>query len=66
MPSVRKRPVHAPVASLETLLDGAVSDLDDMVGEVRGGVRDQRHFDTLEERASGIASRIRAAFRATR
>lgn len=66
LPTARTRtPVH-PVVSLETLLDACVTDLDVMIAEVRIGVRDQRHFDTLEETASGIATRIRGAFRATR
>lgn len=66
MLSARRRPVAAPVRSLETLLDGAVSDLDNLMAEVRLGVRDQRHFDTLEEWADGIGKRIRGAFRDAR
>ena len=48
---------------LATLLDREVGRLDQLLGDVRLGVRDQRHFDELEERAQGIAQRLTAAFR---
>lgn len=52
--------------SLETLLDREQAALDGVMGEVRAGVRDHRHFDELEARVSGIAARMRAAFRKKR
>ncbi|MET0181093.1 MAG: hypothetical protein ABW194_11530 [Novosphingobium sp.] len=52
--------------SLETLLDLAVGEIDELLAEVRTGVRDQRHFEALEERAAAIAAKIRGAFRARR
>lgn len=49
--------------SIEVLLDHEVDALDQLVGEVRRGIRSQAHFDTLEEEADGIAGRLRAIFR---
>lgn len=49
--------------SLEALLDREVGELDEVMAEVRAGVRDVRHFDALEERAQSIARGITAAFR---
>lgn len=52
-----------PRPSLEQLLDEQVSELDALIGEVRGGVRGAAHFDALEERANAIGKSLRAAFR---
>lgn len=49
--------------TIDTLLDREVAALDGLMAEVRLGIRNQRHFDTLEELAAGIGARIRAAFR---
>ena len=49
--------------SLATLLDHEVSALDEVVADVRGGVRDAAHFDALEQRVTDIAMGLRAAFR---
>lgn len=52
-----------PAPSIEQLLDGAVDDLDALLGEVRGGIRGPGHFDTLEAEATRIAGAVRDAFR---
>ena len=62
MERVSPRDARKP-RSLETLLDGEVSALDDVMAEVRGGVRDAFHFDALEQRVTDIAMGLRAAFR---
>lgn len=49
--------------SLETQLDGASSQLDRLLADVRLGIRSQAHFDELEGRADAIASTIRNTFR---
>ena len=49
--------------TLATLLDAEVSALDQVMAEVRGGVRDQGHFEALEQRVTDIAMGLRAAFR---
>ena len=49
--------------SMETALDRQVTALDELVGEVRSGIRDQRHFDALEERAQAISAGVLAPFR---
>lgn len=49
--------------SIETKLDRQVCALDELVAEVRGGIRDQRHFDRLEERANAISAGVIGAFR---
>lgn len=45
------------------MLQREVDNLDGMLAELGQGITDQRHFDALEERAQGVASRIRGAFR---
>lgn len=50
--------------SLEQQLDAQVDALDNLLSEVRGGIRGPYHFDTLEERAGAIGAGLRAAFRA--
>lgn len=52
--------------SLETLLDTEVASLDNVMAEVRSGVRDAVHFDALEQRVTDIAMGLRAAFREVR
>lgn len=49
--------------SLEQLLDAQVCELDKLIGEVRGGIRNAGHFDRLEERATQISTGVRGAFR---
>lgn len=46
-----------------TRLERQADALDHLIAEMRIGVRDQRHFDALEERASDIAKAVRASFR---
>ena len=50
-------------ASALALIDREASEINRLADEMRVGVRSQRHYDDLEERAQGIARRIRAAFR---
>ncbi|WP_375290898.1 hypothetical protein [Qipengyuania sp.] len=49
--------------SLEQQLDAQVDALDGLLAEVRLGVRNQRHFDELEESAVAIGTGLRDAFR---
>lgn len=49
--------------SIATLLDAQVEALDGLMAEVRLGIRNQRHFDELEERADTIGRGLRCAFR---
>lgn len=51
---------------IERMLDDASARLDELLGEVRAGVRGAEHFDELESRAAGIASDLRRAFRGGR
>ncbi|MEE4153443.1 MAG: hypothetical protein V2I27_04725 [Erythrobacter sp.] len=53
----------SPTPAIEQLLDDASARLDRVLGEIRCGVRNQAHFDELEEAAEGIATDIRRAFR---
>lgn len=53
----------APAPTIAELLDDQLSDFDDLMREVRGGIRSPDHFDALEERASLIGQRMRDAFR---
>ena len=50
-------------AELLRLLDVESDELDRLRADVRGGLRDQRHYDELEERGRRIAARLRSAFR---
>jgi hypothetical protein len=52
--------------SLELMLDRAGDALDGLKAEVSLGIRNQRHFDDLEGRASAIGDQLRAAFRTGR
>lgn len=57
----------APSSAAPTIyqrLSQAGAALDDLARDVSLGVRDQNHFDALEERASQIAGSVRSAFRA--
>jgi hypothetical protein len=49
--------------TIEQLLDQQVDALDGLLAEVRLGIRNQRHFDELEERATAIGADVRGAFR---
>lgn len=49
--------------SIEQLLSEQQSALDGVLNEVSLGIRNQRQFDDLEERATAIASGVRDAFR---
>jgi hypothetical protein len=49
--------------SIGLLLDRAGDALDGLKAEVSLGIRNQRHFDDLETRASAIGDELRAAFR---
>lgn len=60
------RAVPTRPKTVAQLLDSEVDQFDALLAEVRGGFRDQRHFDALEERARGLAARIIAAFRGSR
>lgn len=42
------------------------SALDGVLAEVSLGIRNQRHFDELEERVDGVCTAARAAFRSAR
>lgn len=57
--------LKAPVArpSLEQLLSEQQSALDGVMNEVTLGIRNQRHYDELEERGQEIAVGVRDAFR---
>ncbi len=54
---------NAGRADIEQLLDGELNAFDQLMAEVRQGIRGPAHFDALEERASRIATGLRAAFR---
>lgn len=56
-----RRPASAP--TIADLLDDQLSDFDDLLRDVRGGIRSPEHFDALEERASLIGQAMRDAFR---
>lgn len=49
--------------SLVTQLDGASADLDRLLADVKLGIRNQVHFDELEDRAQAISRTVRSAFR---
>ncbi len=49
--------------SIETLCDEQRCALDGLMAELSLGIRNQRHFDELEEKADAIGKRLRAAFR---
>lgn len=49
--------------SVATLLDRQIDALDQLAGEVRGGIRGPAHFDALEERAQAIGQNLVRAFR---
>ena len=55
-----------PKQSLEMALSEQSSALDGVLAEVSLGIRNQRHFDELEERVDGICTATRAAFRSGR
>ena len=49
--------------SLELLLDREQDAFDDLLREVRAGIRGGSHYDELESRADALATNIRRAFR---
>ena len=49
--------------SVELLVDEQASALDGLKAELALGIRNQRHFDELEERAHEIGKGLWAAFR---
>lgn len=55
-----------PKKSLEMALSEQSSALDGVLAEVSLGIRNQRHFDELEERVDTICTATRAAFRSGR
>ena len=55
-----------PKKSLEMALSEQSSALDGVLAEVSLGIRNQRHFDELEERVDGVCTAARAAFRSAR
>lgn len=61
LPRKYLRPPPAP--TIAALLDDQLTEFDNLMHEVRGGIRSAEHFDRLEEKASAIASNIRDAFR---
>lgn len=56
-----KAPAARP--SLEQLLSEQLSALDGVMNEVTLGIRNQRHYDDLEETGRAIADGIHDAFR---
>ncbi len=56
----------APAPTIAELLDDQLSHFDELMRDVRGGIRSPEHFDALEERASRIGQRMRDAFRCGR
>lgn len=59
-----KPPAARP--SLEAELDRQLEKFDGLMHDVRLGVRDQNHFDALEERTQAIAEGMVKAFRGRR
>ena len=49
--------------SIEQLLDDRVGELDQVMAEVRGGIRSASHYNDLEARVKAIASGLTGAFR---
>lgn len=58
------RIITAPAQpTIAELLDDQLSEFDELLRDVRGGIRSPAHFDALEERASMIGQKMRDAFR---
>lgn len=55
------RPQTAP--GLYARVEAVSAELDQLLGEISLGLRGPAHFDAIEERASNISRRLRAAFR---
>lgn len=67
MPLHDRRPaVQVAKPSLERQLAEAQGQLDELLSEVTGGIRNSTHFDQLEERANAIGAGLRRAFRGER
>ena len=67
MPLPQRRPVRAHNSpTVESLCDAQVDALDRLLAELRLGIRNQRHYDELEEQAGAIGDGLRAAFRTGR
>ena len=62
-PLPRKYLRPPPTPTIAELLDDELTQFDNLMHDVRGGIRSADHFDRLEEKASAIASNIRDAFR---
>lgn len=60
----RRRPAPAP--TIADLLDDQLSAFDNLMCEIRRGIRSPDHFDVLEEKATEISHGIRNAFRVGR
>lgn len=56
----------AKTPTIGELLDDQLSEFDELLRDVRGGIRSPAQFDELEERASRIGQKIRDAFRSRR
>lgn len=58
------RTIRAPKRpSIEELLDDQLVEFDNLMRDVRGGIRSGDHYDALEARASLIGQKMRDAFR---
>lgn len=58
------RPASTP--TIAELLDDQLTEFDELMRDVRSGIRSPSHFDALEERASQIGQAMRNAFRSGR
>lgn len=52
--------------TIAALLDDQLTEFDELMRDVRGGIRSPDHFDALEARASEIGRKMRDAFRSGR
>lgn len=57
------RVIGVPKPTIAELLDDQLAEFDNLMREVRAGIRSPEHFDRLEERASAIGRAMRDAFR---
>lgn len=63
MAADRERVLRADKPSIETLLDRELTAFDQLMAEVRVGIRNATHYDQLEERARSISRGLTDAFR---
>lgn len=62
--TVRRRAVsRMDRPTIAALLDHQLTEFDELMRDVRGGIRSPDHFDALEARASAIGRALRDAFR---